>query len=102
MLNNRKIGEFIASKRRNLGMTQTDVAGSLNVSFQAVSKWENGILPNVEILVELAGLLHVTVDENTNVHSLVRMLMDRMPQIKLDKVGGIHKIGNVDEQEIQP
>lgn len=63
MLNNRKIGEFIASKRRNLGMTQADVAESLNVSFQAVSKWENGTLPNVEILVELAGLLHVTVDE---------------------------------------
>lgn len=44
-------------------MTQTEIAERLQVSFQAVSKWENGTLPNVEMLVELAGLLHVTVDE---------------------------------------
>ena len=44
-------------------MTQSDVADKLNVSFQAVSKWENGALPNVEILVELAKVLDTSVDE---------------------------------------
>lgn len=63
MLNNEKIAEFICSKRKSLGMTQSDVARKLQVSFQAVSKWENGTLPNVEILAELAQLLHVSVDE---------------------------------------
>lgn len=63
MLDNRKIADFIANKRKELGMTQAEVAESLKVSFQAVSKWENGALPNVEMLVELAALLHVTVDE---------------------------------------
>lgn len=63
MLNNVRIGSFIANKRKQLGLTQTDVADSLQVSFQAVSKWENGTLPNVEMLVELSGILHVTVDE---------------------------------------
>ena len=63
MLDNRKIADFIANKRKELGMTQAEVAESLQVSFQAVSKWENGALPNVEMLVELAALLHVTVDE---------------------------------------
>ena len=63
MLNNKKISEFITNKRKQLGMTQTDVAEKLNVSFQAVSKWENGTLPNVEILVELAKVLDTSVDE---------------------------------------
>lgn len=63
MLDNKKIADFIAGKRKEAGMTQAEVAESLQVSFQAVSKWENGTLPNVEMLVELASLLHVTVDE---------------------------------------
>lgn len=63
MLDNRKIAKFISNKRKQLGMTQAEIAEQLNVSFQAVSKWENGTLPNVEILVELAALLDTTVDE---------------------------------------
>lgn len=63
MLDNKKTAGFISYKRKQLGMTQAEVAEKLNVSFQAVSKWENGTLPNVEILVELAEVLHTTVDE---------------------------------------
>ena len=63
MLDNQRIAGFIVAKRKELGLTQTEVADRLKVSFQAVSKWENGTLPNVELLVELAELLHVTVDE---------------------------------------
>ncbi len=63
MLDYQKISDFISNKRKQLGMTQTDVAGKLNISFQAVSKWENGTLPNVEILAELAKVLNTTVDE---------------------------------------
>lgn len=63
MLDNNKIAEFISDKRKQLGLTQADVAERLNVSFQAVSKWENGTLPNVGILAGLAELLQVSVDE---------------------------------------
>lgn len=63
MLDNKKISEFISNKRKELGMTQSEVAEKLNISFQAVSKWENGTLPNVEALVELAKVLNTTVDE---------------------------------------
>lgn len=63
MLDNKMISEFILNKRKELGMTQAEVAEKLNISFQAVSKWENGTLPNVEILVELAKILNTTVDE---------------------------------------
>lgn len=64
MLNSVKIGNFIMSKRKELGMTQQQLADKLNVSFQAVSKWENGTsYPNIEILYDLAIALSVTVDE---------------------------------------
>ncbi len=64
MLNSTKIGNFIMQKRKNLGMTQQQLADRLNVSFQAISKWENGTsYPNIEILRDLAVVLDVSVDE---------------------------------------
>ena len=64
MLDSKKIGHFISSRRKNIGLTQQQVADKLNISFQAVSKWENGTsIPNTELLVELSEILDVTVDE---------------------------------------
>ena len=42
MFDNRKAGKQIALLRRSKGLTQEDVARQLNISPQAVSKWENG------------------------------------------------------------
>lgn len=36
------LGNYISDKRKELGLTQQKMAEQLNVSFQAVSKWENG------------------------------------------------------------
>ena len=64
MLDMQKIGGFIAEKRRQHSLTQQQLAGRLNISFQAVSKWENGTAsPNIELLAELAAVLGVTADE---------------------------------------
>lgn len=64
MLNSMKVGNFIMDKRKSLGFTQQQLADKLNVSFQAVSKWENGTAyPNIEILMDLATILDVSVDE---------------------------------------
>lgn len=64
MLDSAKIGNFIAAKRKSSGLTQQQLADKLNISFQAISKWENGTAyPNVEILCDLGIALGVTVDE---------------------------------------
>ncbi len=64
MLDNSKIGNFIATTRKNLGMTQQQLAEKLHVTFQSVSKWESGTAyPSIEILYDLAIALEVTVDE---------------------------------------
>ena len=64
MIDSKKMGRFIVEKRKALGLTQTQLSEKLNVSFQAISKWENGVtFPNIEILKDLASVLEVTVDE---------------------------------------
>ncbi len=64
MLDGIKVGNFIMDKRKALALTQQQLADKLHVSFQAVSKWENGTTyPNIEILQDLATVLDVSVDE---------------------------------------
>ena len=62
-MNHLKTGEVISKRRKELGLTQNQLAKSLNISFQAVSKWENGTAyPDIEMLPKLAVLLNTTVD----------------------------------------
>ncbi len=64
MLDNQKMGKFICEQRKRNHLTQQQLAEELGITFQAVSKWENGIVfPNIEILPELSRILHVSVDE---------------------------------------
>lgn len=64
MLDSIKVGNFIMEKRKSHNMTQQQLADKLSISFQAISKWENGTtFPNIEILQDLAIVLDVSVDE---------------------------------------
>ena len=64
MLDNVKAGKQIALFRKNRGLTQEDVSRQLNISPQAVSKWENGhSMPELSLLVELSELLGCTIDQ---------------------------------------
>ena len=56
------IGENIKKLRKAKGMTQEGLAEAVNVSFQAVSKWENGGSPDLEMLPILASKYGVTVN----------------------------------------
>ena len=42
-MNLQKIGAYIAQKRKELGMTQTELAEKLGMSNKSVSKWERGV-----------------------------------------------------------
>ena len=57
------IGKRIATLRKEKGLTQEDIARKLDVSSQAVSKWENDqSCPDISLLPKLAKVLGVTVD----------------------------------------
>ncbi len=58
------IGNKIKELRKNRGITQEELANSINISFQAVSKWENNIcLPDITMAPILASYFGVSMDE---------------------------------------
>ena len=57
-------GERIKRYREASGMTQEELAVQLNVTSQAVSKWENDLsIPDLPLLIALSDLFHVSLDE---------------------------------------
>lgn len=63
-VNRTAFGQFLNQLRREKGWTQKDLAERLYVSDKAVSKWERGLsLPDVALLLPLAGALGVSVTE---------------------------------------
>ena len=61
---NETFGQRLQRLRKNAALTQEDVATKLNITGQAVSKWENDVsAPDISVLVELSDILGVTLDE---------------------------------------
>mgnify|MGYP000850443081 FL=1 len=59
----KKLGSRIKTSREKRRLKQTDIAGALQISAQAVSKWERGEnAPDISVLVELSRLLGVSVE----------------------------------------
>ena len=57
------IGERIMALRKEKSISQTELAKRLNVSRQAVSKWEQGVSsPDTERLIQLAEILGTEVE----------------------------------------
>ncbi|MBR3973218.1 MAG: helix-turn-helix transcriptional regulator [Oscillospiraceae bacterium] len=56
--------EKLQSIRKSSGMTQTELAEKLNVSRQAVSRWEMGsAMPDIENLIAISELFGVALDD---------------------------------------
>ncbi len=59
-----KIGKYIAGKRKELELTQKQLAEQLGMSDKSVSKWERGIcLPDVSVYMELCDILGISINE---------------------------------------
>ena len=59
-----KIGQFIANCRKDKKLTQEQLAEKLNISKNAVSKWERGIcLMDMSLLKPLSEILDVSVND---------------------------------------
>ena len=63
MLDHISIGNQIAMLRKQNGYTQEDLAAKLEITAQAISKWENGhTLPETAMLPVLSKLLKINID----------------------------------------
>ena len=59
-----KFGAFLQTRRRELGMTQVELAEKLYVTAKAVSRWERGVgFPDIKLLQPLADALEVSIVE---------------------------------------
>ncbi len=56
------MGKRIAALRKESGVKQDELASFVGVSTQAVSKWENGGAPDIELLPKIADFFSVSVD----------------------------------------
>lgn len=64
IMNQEKIGKFIASQRKTIGLTQEELAEKLGITKNAVSKWERGLsLMDMSLLKPLSTILEVSINE---------------------------------------
>lgn len=64
MLNPEKVGKFIKDIRKKNNLTQKQLADKYGVTYQAVSKWENGInLPEVTLMRQMSRDFNISVED---------------------------------------
>ena len=64
MINPKEVGERLNALRQERGMSQQAIAALMNVTHQAVSKWETGAaLPDIQTLLALSKLYRVSMEE---------------------------------------
>lgn len=62
-MNKERFGTFIAENRKQMGLTQAQLAEKLHVTDKAVSKWERGLsYPDVTLLEPLADTFGISID----------------------------------------
>lgn len=53
----------IAELRKKQGLSQEELAGMLDITFQAVSKWENQLsCPDIALIPKIAEIFQVSID----------------------------------------
>lgn len=63
-MDNEMIATYLLRKRKEKGITQTELAKEMGVTFQAVSRWEKGdSIPDIDSLNNLANFYNVSIDE---------------------------------------
>lgn len=63
-MDQKKIGEFIKNRRKELGLTQKQLAEKMDISDKTISKYECGNgLPDVSMLKPLCDILEVNINE---------------------------------------
>ncbi|MBR6558591.1 MAG: helix-turn-helix transcriptional regulator [Clostridia bacterium] len=80
-----KIGHFIAQKRKEIGLTQMQLAEKLDITDRAVSKWETGrSLPDSSIMLDLCSILKINVNDLLNGEVIMENYNEKTEQLLLE------------------
>ena len=83
----RKIGEFIATERKGLKLTQAKLAEKLCISEKTVSKWENGNgIPDTDTLPLICEVFGISINELLSGERLSNEEYERKAEEKLLKL----------------
>lgn len=73
------IGSRISCLRKSYSLSQSELASRLNVSAQAVSKWETGqAVPDIEILLSMSRLFNISINEILEGKNIIANIANRM------------------------
>jgi transcriptional regulator with XRE-family HTH domain len=89
------IGENIKRFRKERNITQEELSEILGVSFQSVSRWENGTCyPDLELLPTISNFFGITVDRLLGVNKVIEQ--ENVKKI-LDEFQKAISVGNIDK-----
>ncbi len=89
MIDNQIVGKTIADLRTGANYTQLELAALMNVTHQAVSKWETGAaLPDVQTLLDLSKLFHVSMEHMLKGDAVTQLVPQPTPEPVPEKSEG--------------
>ena len=81
------LGQRLARLRKEKELTQSDLATRLNVTAQAISKWENDqATPDIDILINLSEIFEITLDELLGREKQVVSYQEKPAKKDIDKM----------------
>lgn len=89
-MNTKIMSKYLQLLRKKHDFTQDDLSKKLNVSRQAVSKWETGTtIPDIEVLLKLSKLYGLTINEIIE------------PKIQPQKITDFEQLSIIPEDELK-
>lgn len=89
-MNMKIISKYLQFLRKSHNFTQNDLASKLDISRQAVSKWETGAaIPDLAVLLKISKLYGVTINEILE------------PQIQPQRITDFEQISTISEKELK-
>lgn len=84
------VSKYLQFLRKGHNYTQDDLAQKLNISRQAVSKWETGAaIPDLEVLLKISKLYNITINDILE------------PQIQPQRITDFEQISTISEKELK-
>ncbi|MDE7272829.1 MAG: helix-turn-helix domain-containing protein [Lachnospiraceae bacterium] len=89
-MNTNMIARYLQFLRKSNHYTQEDLAKRLDISRQAVSKWETGIaIPDLDVLLKISKLYHMTINDILE------------PKIQLQRITEFEQISTIPQKELK-
>ncbi|MDE7330824.1 MAG: helix-turn-helix domain-containing protein [Lachnospiraceae bacterium] len=84
------ISKYLQFLRKSHNYTQDDLAKKLDISRQAVSKWETGTaIPDLEVLLKISKLYAITINDILE------------PRIQPQRIADFEQISTIPEKELK-